>query len=249
MAACGEWFWPRGYLAETREIRGVLSADLILSVHPKLSLLRIAEKIGKSTAVCGNGWDAGLESSEARTPLPKSILDQIDPKRPLWLYVGRGDDPVKGADRVRLLLRESPHLQLIAVPGTGFESENEILRTGRLDSSQVRSLMELADGLIVTSRYEGNSLVVLEALALGLSVITTPVGSASIFPKTILGLEILDFSVRDWVRTIELVGENRGNSIERTRRWKTNRKLLPRWKNVAEIALAAVIQLKKENAQ
>lgn len=240
MAACGEWFWPRGYLAEGREIAGVLRSNVSLSVHPGLSLLRLARMKGKVSAVCGNGWDAADESLDSPESPPKE-LSLIDPTRPVWLYIGRGDDIVKGADRVRGVLALDKTVQLIAAPGSGFESVEGVFRTGRLDSEQTRSLMKRAHGLLVPSRYEGNSLVVLEALSLGLNVISAPVGGVSFFPSEIMGLTVLNSvsprAILDSIRKAELLFPD---EAARKARVETNRALLPRWSDVAESALNAV---------
>jgi glycosyltransferase involved in cell wall biosynthesis len=250
MAACREWLWARGYLAEMREIQGVTRADAVLAVHPGLSLFKLANKLGKVTAVCGNGWDSGLDTPGARAPLPAELLSRIDSSRPVWLYVGRGDDFVKGADRVRNLLRTRSSLQLVAVPGTGFEREGTVIRTGRLDSSQVRSLMELAQGLLVPSRYEGNSLVVLEALASGMGVVSTRVGNVPLFPDSIQGLEIIDSgSTSDLNRAIERSEKYISDDLARRKRLENNRTHLPRWEAVARTAITAVERVKKERGK
>jgi len=242
MAACGEWLWPGGYLAAAREFYAVLRADLILSVHPKLSLYRFSQKIGKPSALCGNGWDSG----DGPTPeLPESVREGLDSTRPLWLYVGRGDDTVKGADRVRETLRQAKNLQLMAVPGTGFESEADVFKTGRLSASEVRCLFERADGLLAPSRYEGNSLVVLEALAAGISVISTSVGAAPFFPVGILGLQVVPSAEPREIAAAILAGDRANPRIERARRASVNRSLLPTWGSVVSIAVDAVERVRK----
>jgi hypothetical protein len=100
MAACGEWTWPGGYAAATRELRGILCADVILSVHPNLSLYHLAKKLGKTHAVCWNGWDSAnlTEKSESA---PEPWKQAIPPSGTFWVFVGRGADYTKGADRLK----------------------------------------------------------------------------------------------------------------------------------------------------
>jgi glycosyltransferase involved in cell wall biosynthesis len=248
MAACGEWFWPGGYLAEMRELAGVLRADAVVSVHPGLSLFHLAHRFGKVVAVCGNGWDAG-ELGEGKTScaeLPKDFTSRLDASRPLWVYVGRGEDRVKGVDRLIPVLRARPAIQFAAAPGSGFEGMTGVLKTGRLDSAQVRLLLERAQGMIVPSRYEGNSLVVLEALGLGLPVISTRVGGATAFPEGVQGFTVLrSVEPGDFLSAIEGVEAGAEDLPARQMRAEVNRKLLPRWSDVAKKVLSAAVEAQK----
>ncbi len=241
MAACREWFWPGGYSAFGREIRGVLAADVVLSVHPELSLLRLARKVGKVSAVCWNGWDSGSERGELSPEIRASLADP----RPKWLFVGRGSDPMKGADRIRGALRARPEIHLLAAPGAGFESVSGVFRTGKLDSSQVRELMAHADGLLIPSRYEGHSLVVLESLASGLVVVATPVGAIPVLP-VVLGLEVVRSGDPEEILEAMSRAEKKGlfTAEQRAVRRTENQSRLPRWKSVAEIAIRAVEEAK-----
>jgi glycosyltransferase involved in cell wall biosynthesis len=252
MAACGEWFWPRGYLAEAREIEGVLRSDVTLAVHPDLSLLKLARLVGKTTAVCGNGWDSA-EAADALSKeirLPAELVARVDANRALWLYIGRGEDFVKGVDRLLPVLKSRPSLQLAAAPGSGFENASSVLQTGRIDSSQVRLLLERATGLLVASRYEGNSLVVLEALALGLPVISTRVGGVTAFPEGVQGLFVLESAEpSDFIRAIEAVEALDRSEAARRVRGERNRSLLPRWSDVAKSALQAVNAVRERRAK
>ena len=100
MFVCHEYTWLGGYRGIARELTGSLSADVVLAIHPDLDL-RFFEMIGKKTAVCGNGWDAG--SSESGEPLPAGVSEQIRKQmedEKFWLFVGRDADPVKGVPRL-----------------------------------------------------------------------------------------------------------------------------------------------------
>lgn len=244
MSACREWTWPRGYLAWGREVLGMMHSDVTLAVHPELSLFRHSKNFSKVSAVCGNGWDSKETSVEE---LPSQLVQEIRQKnRPFWLFVGRGDDCVKGADRLNLFLESGEELLLVAAPGAGFESQNKVIRTGRLSPSQVSLLMSEALGLLVTSYYEGNPLVILEALAQGTPVVSTSVGGIQALPPELLGLVSIP-SMRDksqlitHLRTAVRVVEAMDiTDTGRMHRGQKNRLLLPTWKMVAEVALHSV---------
>lgn len=237
MAACREWAWLGGYSAYAREIRGVLESDVVLGVHPEIALYKFARRLGKSAEVCWNGWDAG----ETTGSLPSDLLSTLPDRVSRWLYVGRGEDRAKGADRVRAIIPALDGLGLIAAPGSGFENVSGVIRTGRLSSPQIRELMSRADGLLLPSRYEGLSLVLLEALSEGLVVVATPVGGISTLPK-VQGLEILrtgaSTEISDALRRIRSSGELAAD--RKAFRKIANRETLPRWRDVAKTAVTAV---------
>lgn len=247
MAACGEWTWPGGYAAALRELRGVIHADVVLSVHPRLSLFALAKKLGKVTAVCSNGWDpSDLPGAEASiAPDLKSRLEELGP---FWIFVGRGDDYVKGADRLRNTIPQLPGVRWVAAPGAGFEDCDDVLKIGRLSSAQVRELMTMSDGLILPSRYEGHSLVLLEALSLGICVVATRVGGVPVLPEGLEGLVAADSgdsrALADAIRAAERFSND---PTSKASRGATNRAILPTWKNVLEVALKSVqaAQLKR----
>lgn len=73
------------------------------------------------------------------------------------LIIGDGDDQIKR--KVELASKDA---------------ESKIVYLGPLNN--VSYYLSLADGLILTSRYEGLPIVILEALSMGVPVISTPVG-------------------------------------------------------------------------
>ncbi len=238
MAAAGEWTWPGGYAAALRELRGVRTADAVLAVHPSLWLYSYAMRQGKAHAVCWNGWDAFdlSDSAEALTPDMRRALESVGS---FWIYVGRGGDRVKAVERLHGAMKLLPDLRWVAAPGDGFENLPKVLKTGQLSNAQVREVMSMASGLVLCSRYEGNPLVVLEALALGTPVVATKVGAIPMLPEGILGLVTADAgnaeAIADAVR-----GVGRLDSTARAARAEANRKLLPTWEKVAEIYLRTV---------
>lgn len=241
MWACREFFWLGGYLAELREIEGIRQSDVVLSVHPGLSLLKLARGLGKTTAVCWNGWDAA--DGQAISPREEFLKLKTDLQNegPFWLFLGRGADPMKGADRIRASLPLLSDFRLVAAPGEGFEDVAGVRRTGRLSSVEVSEILRMAQGLLVPSRYEGHALVILEALSLGVPVVATPVGGVPVLPEGIEGLAVCDSgtpeAIAKAVRSAKAFGVDEQS---RTRRAERNRLLLPTWKWVAETALQAV---------
>lgn len=237
MAACREWAWPGGYLASVREIGAVLRADVVLSVEESLWLYRLARKLGKQAAICGNGWDAG----SAEEPLPQALNDQLA-NNPRWLFIGRGKDPVKGASLLLPLLKQRKSLHLAAVPGDGFVASEQIVLTGELTAEQVRRTIKQSRGLLIPSRYEGYSLVGVEALAQGVPVVSTRVGIMSSLSKQVQGLTLVDsFESHDFAQAVERAESSFGmDASSREERSAANRAVLMTWNDVARIALTTV---------
>ena len=231
MAACHEWTWAGGYLAFAREIQAVHLADVVMAVHPRLSLYDLAGTLGKKRAVCSNGWDSGL----APEALPVSLASQF--RAPFWVYIGRGSDPVKGVSRVLEFQRLSS-VNLVAAPGEGFS--DGVIKTGQISSAQIQTLISLSCGLILTSRYEGLPLVVLEALSQGVPVLTTNVGGIADLSSELRGLfrisETSDHEVAR--RLVELTASV--SSEDRANCASVNRGILPRWSDVARVYVDTV---------
>ncbi len=236
MSSCGEWLWPGGYLAWLRELQGVVLSDVTLSVRP-LATARLADKTGGISRVCWNGWD----SSEEMAPLPQALEAQLSGLGSFWIYIGRGEDLVKGADRLLRALPLCRKLRLVAVPGSGFESAPGVIRSGSLSSPQVRALMGRAEGIVIPSRYEGNSLAMLEALAHGLRVLATRVGAAELHPKGVQGLHLISSADADHPeRLAGVILDAAMEPGDRQTRAANNQKVLPRWADVARTAIEAV---------
>jgi glycosyltransferase involved in cell wall biosynthesis len=192
--------------------------------------------------VCANGWDSG-EKPEA---LPPGVYARLPAEKAFLAYVGRAEDYVKGASRIREALRIAPGITLVAAPGSGFEDCREVIPTGTLSSGQVRALLGLSAGLVLSSRYEGLPLVVLEALAEGLPVATTQVGGLKALPPGLQGLIwIRSGSAEDVARAMKdalaFAGTGRAHAEDGVRgRADANRRVLLTWRDVAQSALGAV---------
>jgi len=236
MAACGEWTWPGGYLAAGREAMAVRNSDVVLAVHENLWLFELASKLKKRPKICSNGWDSG----EAEEPLPAKVLNSLPQEGSVWVFIGRGADPVKGADILSHTFPHLPDVQWLIVPGEGFHPSDRVVTTGMLTPGQIRTLLSHhVTGLVIPSRYEGLPLVLLEALSTGLPVVATPVGGMKHLPQGLMGLVMTDAvnepSIADAIR-----GANRFISAERQARALKNQAILPAWKQVAQAAVDAV---------
>lgn len=243
MAACHESLWLGGYRAASLESWAVLRSDVVLAVHPKLHLLNLAKTLGKTCGVVSNGWDSGQEEV-----LPALLLDQLAQekyKKGFWVYVGRGGDRVKATQKIQNSLGEMKDLQLVAAPGEGFFDGPQILKTGNLTSGQVRSLMRQSTGLILSSLYEGLPLVVLEALALGVTVVSTPAGGVTTLPADLQGFYLAQNHTQiEFKRTWDLARkDDHSDNAARRLRAEHNQSRLNSWKKVAEISLETVSRM------
>jgi glycosyltransferase involved in cell wall biosynthesis len=95
----------------------------------------------------------------------------LDPDRRYALFVGRFE-PRKGSDLVVAAARSAGYELLIAGPDAPAGAQS----LGILGAARLAEAYRAADCLLFPTRYEACSLVILEALASGIPVLTTPVG-------------------------------------------------------------------------
>jgi len=166
-----EWHRFRHIKSFLRETVGVWRADLIATIHPALGLFRLGRVFGRPTVVHWNGWD-GIGASASPAPDRAESLNWSGS----WVLAGRLADRMKGADRAFRAVGQSSDLQLVLVPGDGVQNRSRVLSAGRLNPAEIRDLLPQSNGLVLPSRYEGLSLLLLEALAAGVPVVASRVG-------------------------------------------------------------------------
>lgn len=245
MTHCGEWTWLGGYYAASREYIGLSVADVVLADHDQIWMYQLAMKLGKTCQVISNGWDSYDRDRSEPEPLPAAVEDWIakQGEQSFWIFVGRGNDNVKGVPDLLEALRILGDQKVMAVPGDGFEESSMAFSTGRLDSDQVRSAMLRSKGLILSSHYEGLPLVVLEALSLGIPVVATQVGGLKTLSREIKGLQLVQSknssSLAIGLKKISQLETPESSEIRRER-GEHNQQYLHDWKKVASLAVGAV---------
>ncbi len=173
--------------------RAIVTADRLLVVS---SLWRdvLAQQWGRDAAIVGNGVDAARFSPRA-VPRDAALRERLGlGEGPIFLAVG-GIEERKNTHRVLQaflpIRRGRPRSRLVVAGGASLLDHGayqarfaELLRASRLPADAVimtgpvpdadmPSLYRLADALVFPSLKEGFGLVVLEALASGLPVVTS----------------------------------------------------------------------------
>lgn len=120
------------------------------------------------------------------------------------LWVGRDkirkglDISIESIKRTENVVKQM--IQLIVV-GSGVKSDKNTLGMGKVDDSLLPLIYNASDFLIFPSRYEGNPVTVLEALACGLPVIVSK-NSGVIVENGREGYVIGTFTINDYVKKI-----------------------------------------------
>lgn len=168
-------FHPNSWIAD-RERSGLLQADRIIAVSRYTKNLLIthygipAEKI----AVIHNGHDQQHDAA-----LPILLAGTANRRNPLVLFLGRltvQKNPwqfLEAARRVRdfrsdvtfVMAGDGPMLPRLIERACELELQDQVIFTGQVSSSEVRSLYAAADVFVMPSLSEPFGLVALEAIA------------------------------------------------------------------------------------
>ena len=97
------------------------------------------------------------------------------PSRPTVLFVGRPTRE-KGFDLVRQLASRRPELSFVTV-GSRHTGQPSIRSLGPVPRNEMASVFDAADVVVLPSRYEGCSYVLLEALGADRPIVTSAVGA------------------------------------------------------------------------
>jgi len=118
---------------------------------------------------------------------PADLVSKFSKYSTKMLYVGRLEPEKHPCLALRAFARSAPEGACLVVVGTGSEAgylrklaaelqiENRVFFEGEQESAPYYGI---ADLVLVTSRYEGYGLVIVEALARGVPVLSTDVGAA-----------------------------------------------------------------------
>ena len=123
----------------------------------------------RTDAVIPNGVDTELFSPGDRRAARARF--GLDSQERYALFVGRFE-PLKGADTVPEACRRAGFRLLVAGPS----APPSAISLGTLAAAELSIAYRAADCVVLPSRYEACSFVVLEALASGVPVVTTSVG-------------------------------------------------------------------------
>jgi len=178
--ACNAWFNWRCYWASLIEGFWGRYADHVIVVSRPI----------RKRAISCFGLESGKISLIANGAVPfhapvesrGQLRDQfgLSPHDIVVLFVGRGEDKVKGTQAVSAsigqLQHKFPETRLVAVPGTGFNGQEWICRTGPIDHREMLNCYAAADIFVNASLDEGLPLTIIEAMAAGLGIVAAPVG-------------------------------------------------------------------------
>jgi glycosyltransferase involved in cell wall biosynthesis len=132
----------------------------------------------------------GVDTSEFAPGAADRTLFALPEGVPLVLFVGEIRTPRKNLDTLLRAMQHLPKMHLVVAGETRNSPYPQLTRDLNLServhyigkTSNIASLMRLADLFVFPSHYEGHPLVVLEAMASGLPVIiSSMVGSAKAF--------------------------------------------------------------------
>ena len=208
------WFKRRFYRRVARE------ASMILTVsHPLQQAMRDCGFEAKKWGTIDNVVDDFFYRQKTA-----SLKDKRQKTKTL-LHVSCFDEKaknVKGLLRAAKMLSEKRKDWRLRLVGTGIDyqevrayaqsldiPEGLLEWTGELTPRQVADEMHRADALVLSSRYETYGVVLAEAVAAGLPILSTPVGIAEELADLIVPQEIAQYHPGKFAEFIETILWNR----------------------------------------
>ncbi len=181
LLACGTWLNWRCYSASLAELVLARHAERVIAVSSNTK--RQAEKFFRlgpdKIEVIPNGYNPDNVSPNNSRQMIRSRLG-LGPENLVLLFVGRGEDRVKGtaliSDAMDELYERHGEVRLLAIPGSGFPEAKWLCRAGRVDHGKIADYYRAADIFVNASKYEGFPLTITEAMGAGLAVVAAPVG-------------------------------------------------------------------------
>jgi glycosyltransferase involved in cell wall biosynthesis len=217
-----------GYLPENGQYlrQNIFKRRLYEHIAAEASaVLPVSDKLAEAMQQCGirnNHWqkiynvvdDFFFDQSKCRDT-------EISADRKTLLHVSCFDERsknVKGLLRAAKMLSEKRQDWQLVLVGTGIdykevrayaeslEFPDGLLRwTGELTPQEVAAEMHQADAFVLSSRYETYGVVLAEAVAAGLPILSTPVGIAEEVADLIVPQEIAQFKPGKFAEFIETI--------------------------------------------
>jgi len=216
--AASDWSWRRKI-----RLAGVarrLGAPVVIHLHSGkfdrwlgavghrrgIAVRAAHERLDACVVVLSENWAARLEVHlgplhAVNNPVHPRFQPGAGPKDTKHLLLLGRNDPVKGhafaIEVVDALRSKHPNLQL-TMTGVANVDHPGVNARGWVTDAEVLELMQRATLLLVPSEYEGQPMVVLEALACGLPVLAN--ASLGSLPET---AALAELNVQSWVNAIE----------------------------------------------
>ena len=214
-----------GYLPENGQFRRMsrFKRDLYqLTAYNAERILTVSEPLQKAMQACGienEHW--GTIDNVVDDFFFEPRVKSQDSRLKTLLHVSCFDERaknVKGLLRAAKMLSEKRQDWRLKLVGTGVDYENVrayadtldipqgcLEWTGELTPQQVADEMHRADALVLSSRYETYGVVLAEAAAAGLPILSTPVGIAEEVADLIVQQEIAQHKAGTFAEFIESI--------------------------------------------